>query len=34
MLDIEQLKYNADGLIPAIVIDTNTLEYIERAKAS
>ena len=28
MLEIEQLKYNADGLIPTIVIDTDTKQVL------
>ena len=28
MIDINQLKFNADGLIPAIVVDDNTGEVL------
>jgi phosphoribosyl-AMP cyclohydrolase len=28
MLDIKQIKFNADGLIPAVVIDTETRDVL------
>jgi len=34
MLNVEELKYNADGLIPAIVIDTETKQVLMMAYMS